>query len=158
VKVRSKPRRSWTPPLAYRRVLVPLALVKGSEQAMRIACELAAERGSSVTAVTVIEVPAELPLDSHMIDEESRAQDLLGRAQDMGDLYGVGVAVRVLRARHAGEAIVDEASRSRSEIVVLRAPRKRRVRTRAPIFGRNVHFVLKHATCRVMVAAAPPGA
>jgi basic amino acid/polyamine antiporter, APA family len=144
--------------VVYRRILVPLVSAKESEQAIRLACELAAEHGSSVTAVTVIEMPADLPLDAHMVDEELQARHLLGKAQALADLYGVNVSVRVLRARQAGEAIVKEASRAGAEIVVLGAPRKRRLSARAPIFGRTVDVVLKHATCRVMVAAAPPGA
>ncbi len=121
---------------------------------MSIACQLAAEHRASVTAFTVIEVPSELPLDAHMIDEEEEAKQLLAEAQAIGDVYGVSVAPRVVRARWAGAAIVEEASKVASEIIVLRAPRTKRASRRAPIFGRTVDHVLKHAPCRVMVAAA----
>lgn len=141
--------------IAYRRILVPVIDREISEQAMAIACQLAAERKTSVTAVSVIEVPPELPLNAHMFDEEEGLKPVLAEARAIAELYGVGVEARTLRGRRAGEAIVEEARRLKSEIIVLSAPRKLRASTRAPIFGRTVDYVLKHAPCRVMVAAAP---
>jgi basic amino acid/polyamine antiporter, APA family len=141
--------------LAYRRILVPVVDREISEQAMEIACRLAAESRASVTAVSVIEVPIELPLNAHMFDQEEELKPVLAEARAIAELYGVGVETRTLRGRSAGEAIVEEAKRLRSEIIVLSAPRKLRVSRRAPVFGRTVDFVLKHAPCRVMVAAAP---
>jgi len=143
--------------VVYRRILVPLVEGGASEQAMAIACHLADERGASVTAVTVIEVPVELPLDAHMTEEEARAKRTLGEASAIGDLYGVSVLARALRARAAGEAIVEEAARAGTEIIVLRAPRKPRSTRAVQVFGKTVDYVLKHAPCRVMVAASPPG-
>lgn len=122
---------------------------------MAIACRLAAERRTAVTAVSVVELPVELPLDAHMIEEEGHAKHVLADATAIGDLYGVSVAARILRGRAAGEAIVKEAKEAESEIIVLKAPRKKRMGGAAPIFGRTVDYVLKHAPCRVMVAASP---
>jgi nucleotide-binding universal stress UspA family protein len=61
----------------------------------------------------------------------------------------VRVVERVVRARNAGRAIVEEADRRGAEIIVLGAPRGRH----RAIFGHTVDFVLKHAPSRVMVAA-----
>jgi nucleotide-binding universal stress UspA family protein len=122
---------------------------------MDIACQLAAEHGASVTAVTVIEVPVELPLDAHMIEEETEAKHVLELARPIADRYGVNASTRLVRGRKAGEAIVEEARRASAQIVILRAPRKQRISRGARLFGGTVDFVLKHAPCRVMVAAAP---
>jgi len=65
---------------------------------------------------------------------------------------------RIVRARRAGRAIVDEAARRGSEIIVMGAPRRDEHGRRARIFGGTVDFVLKNAPCRVMVAAAPRAA
>jgi APA family basic amino acid/polyamine antiporter len=108
-----------------------------------------------VSAVSVVEVPVELPLDAHMTEEEAHAKHVLRDAAAIGDRYGVTVAPRILRGRSAGEAIVEEAKRARSEIIVLWAPRRKRLGSKAAIFGRTVDYVLKHAPCRVMVTAAP---
>ena len=68
---------------------------------MAIACRLAAERRTSVTAVSVIEVPAELPLDAHMTDEEEQLKPVLAEASAIAELYGVRVEARILRGRAA---------------------------------------------------------
>lgn len=139
---------------AYRRILVPLLDAKESERAIDIACRLAAEHGVSVTALTVIEVPVTLPIDAQMIEEEAEAKRVLEVARAIADGYGVSVSERVVRARDAGEAIVEEASRANTEIIILRAPRKRGSSRGTRLFGGTVDFVLKNAPCRVMVAAA----
>jgi nucleotide-binding universal stress UspA family protein len=59
---------------------------------------------------------------------------------------------RLVRARHAGRAIVEEADRRQTEIVVVGARRGRHKQ----IFGQTVDYVLKHAPCRVMIAAGSP--
>ena len=82
---------------------------------------------------------------------------MLAEARATADLFGVNVVPFAVRARAAGEAIVEEAMSGRIEIVVIGAPRKNTTRS-GPIFGSTVVFVLQHAPCRVMVAAAPPGA
>jgi len=105
----------------------------------------------------VVEVPLELPLDARLPEEERRADALLDEARAIGDSYSVDVRARLVRARNAGRAIVDEAERRNTEIIVMGAPRKGRA-GRGTIFGGTVDFVLKHAPCRVMVAAAPKAA
>jgi APA family basic amino acid/polyamine antiporter len=140
----------------YRRILVPVSDARNCEQAMAIACGLAAERGAVVTVLTAIEVPPELPLEAQMPAEEAEARRVINEARAIAELHGVRVNARVRRARAAGEAIVAAAKDDGAEIVVLGAPRKRRASRRAPIFGRTVAFVLAQAPCRVMVAAPPP--
>jgi APA family basic amino acid/polyamine antiporter len=141
--------------LEYRQLLVPVIDGYESDEAMNVASRLAAERGARIAAVTAIELPLELPLDAEVADQELHANDVLDEARAIGDSYGVDVVVRIVRARNAGRAIVDEAERRGSEIIVMGAPRHGG-RGRREIFGDTVDFVLKHAPCRVMVAAARP--
>jgi basic amino acid/polyamine antiporter, APA family len=145
--------------LEYRNVLVPVVWRRESEAAVDLACRLAAERGGSIVALTVIELPLELALDATLPGiTEQKAHDLLDEAKAIGDAYGVNVIGRLVRARRAGRAIVDEAERRNSEIIVMGAPRRDQQRRRGRIFGGTVDFVLKNAPCRVMVAAAPRAA
>jgi basic amino acid/polyamine antiporter, APA family len=145
--------------LEYRNVLVPVVWRRESEAAVDLACRLAAERRGSIVALTVLEVPLELPLDAELPDRtEQKAHDLLDEARAIGDAYGVDVVGRIVRARKAGRAIVEEAERRNSEIVVMGAPRHDEHRRRGRIFGGTVDYVLKNAPCRVMVAAAPRAA
>ncbi len=68
---------------------------------MDVACRLAAERRASIVAVTVIEVPLELPLDAVLPDQVEEANRLLDEARAIGESYGVKVIGRIVRARHA---------------------------------------------------------
>jgi len=111
------------------------------------------EHGATISAVVVIEVPKQLPLDAHMLEEESDARKLLEEARAIGASRGVAVRARVLRARGAGEAIVGEAEDGGADIVVLRAPRSGR---RRRVFGKTAAYVLQHAPCRVLVVSPPP--
>jgi APA family basic amino acid/polyamine antiporter len=136
--------------LEYRRVLVPVVPGQPSDDALDVACRIAAERGSRITAVTVLEVPFHLSLRAELPYEEERADRELDEAVAIGESYGVSVTPRLLRDRSAGRAIVDEAVRRGAEIIVIGAPRRGR---RRALFGRTVDYVLKNAPCRVMVAS-----
>jgi basic amino acid/polyamine antiporter, APA family len=139
--------------LEYRSIVVPVAPGYPSDEAMDIAARLARERRARIVAVTVIEVPLDLPLDAYLPDEVSEANRQLDEARAIGDLYGVNVITRIIRARNSGRAIVDEATRRGSEIIVMGGPRRVRLGPgQRAIFGDTVDFVLKHAPIRVMVA------
>jgi len=94
-------------------------------------------------------VPLELPLDADLREQLAEADRLLDEARAIAAPYGVRVVERVVRARNAGAAIVDEAERRGTEIIILGAPRG----SHRHIFGHTVDYVLKNAPCRVMVAA-----
>ena len=137
--------------LEYRSILVPVKPGRESEEAIDFACRLAAERGSSIAAVSVVTVPLELPLDAELPEAETAANEALDSAVAIGELYGVDVIGRLLRARKPGRAIVREAERRQTEIIVLGAPRSGR--PGRAIFSDTVDYILKNAPCRVMVVA-----
>ncbi|HEY3017834.1 MAG TPA: universal stress protein [Gaiellaceae bacterium] len=137
--------------LEYRSILVPVKPGRRSEEAVDFAARLASERRASIAAVSVVPVPLELPLDATLEDEEEEADAALDAAAAIAELYGVEVTQRLVRARNPGRAIVDEATSRSSEIIVMGAPRSDR--PGRAVFSDTVDFVLKHAPCRVMVAA-----
>jgi APA family basic amino acid/polyamine antiporter len=140
--------------LEYRTILVPLVEGDQAIEAMHVACRLAGERRSVIVAMRVIVVPLDLPLDADLPEQEELANRLLDEARDIGELYGVRVIERVVRARHAGRAIVEEAERRHAEIILMGAPRLPHHTRKSAIFGKTVDYVLKNAPSRVMVAAA----
>jgi APA family basic amino acid/polyamine antiporter len=142
--------------LEYRSILVPVKPGRESEEAIDFACRLAAERGSSIAAVSVVTVPMELPLDAELPEAEAAADEALDAAVAIGELYGVDVVARLLRARKPGRAIVREAERRQTEIIVVGAPREDRVRR--AIFSETVDYILKNAPSRVMVVASKKAA
>jgi nucleotide-binding universal stress UspA family protein len=144
--------------VGYRRVLVAVLENSESDTALDVACRLAAERGASIVALTVIEVPALLPLDAHMAAEEASAHTLLERAVAVGASYGVGVVPRIRRAREAGTAILSEIASTGVEFAVLGAPRRLHAQAHPARLGRTVAHVLKAAPCRVLLISATPSA
>jgi basic amino acid/polyamine antiporter, APA family len=137
--------------LEYRSILVPVKPGRESEEAIDFACRLAADRGSSIAAVSVVTVPLELPLDADLPEAEAAANEALDAAIAIGELYGVNVIGRFLRARSPGRAIVREAERRQTEIIVLGAPRADR--PQRALFSETVDYILKNAPSRVMVVA-----
>jgi APA family basic amino acid/polyamine antiporter len=140
--------------LEYRTILVPIVLGRESHEPIDLAARLAAERGATIVALRVIVVPLDRPLGDELPEEEARADELLDEARVAAAAYGVHTIDRVVRARNAGRAIVDEATRRQAEMVILGAPRS----PHREIFGKTVDFVLKNAPCRVMVAAGKTAA
>jgi APA family basic amino acid/polyamine antiporter len=138
--------------LEYRRLLVPVVPGQPSDAAMDVACRLAAERGARIVALSVVEVPLNLPLTDGNVAEEAVANLELDEAMAIGDSYGVPVLTRIERSHAAGPAIVAEADARGAEIIILGSPR--RALTGSAVFGSTVDYVLKHAGCRVLVTAA----
>ena len=136
--------------VAYRRILVPVAGDDESELGVELAAELAPD-GAGITAVFVIEVEPELPLDAHMVEAEAEARHALDKARSIADRRGLKLRERVVRARSRGEAIVAEAEAGDADLVVMRSP----ARDRSPLFCKTVDYVLRHTRCRVLVTTPP---
>src|SRR5437764_8081926 len=140
--------------LEYSNILVPVAAGYPSDEAMDVACRLARERRSRIVAMTVVDVPLDLPLDAYLPEQVTEANEQLDEARAIGESYGVPVTTRIVRARNPGRAIVDEAIRRSAEIIVMGGPRRVRLQSgKRAIFGDTVDFVLNHRPCRLMVAA-----
>jgi APA family basic amino acid/polyamine antiporter len=135
--------------LEYRSILVPIVAGRESQEAVEVAARLATERAGRIVLLRVIVVPLELPLDADLSEQVEEAYHLLDIAHAVTEPYGVRAVERVVRARQAGRAIVEEADRRGTEIIVLGARRG----NYTTIFGSTVEYVLKNAPCRVMVAA-----
>jgi nucleotide-binding universal stress UspA family protein len=144
------------PPAAavgYRRVLVPVVEGEVSDRALDLACRLASEHGAVVVALAAVELPLELPLQVHVDEAEAEARTLVGRAEAVGDAYGLPLVGRVVRARSAAEAIVEEARQLDAEVVVVGTRLRRRRHSLR--YGPTVEHVLRNAPCRVLVVADP---
>jgi len=105
-------------------------------------------------ALNVLEVPLGRPLDADMAGLADAANHELDEAIAIGASYGIRVLDRLVRARSAGEAIVEEAEQRGTEIIVIGTPRKSLTASQRAVFGRTVDYVLRHAPCRVMVTAS----
>jgi basic amino acid/polyamine antiporter, APA family len=154
--VKAPPSFGPTLALEYRRILVPIVAGKPSDDALDLAARLAAERGSRIVALSVLEMPLDRPLADAASESERLAHHELDEAVAIGESYGVRVLGRLERARSAGLAIVAEAEARQTEIIVLGSPRRDLTGRHTGVFGMTVDYVLKHAPCRVLVVASEP--
>jgi APA family basic amino acid/polyamine antiporter len=138
----------------YRSILMPIAAGRVDDEMTATACELAAESRGSLVVIYPIEVPLAMPLSAPMHRETQEAERELREAAALGRQYGINVVTRIVRTRNVGQAIVQEAERRGSEIIVIGA--RQRDRPGQRLFGPKVDYVLRNAHCRVMVGALPP--
>jgi APA family basic amino acid/polyamine antiporter len=122
---------------------------------------------ATIEALWVFEVPMSLPIDARLPESQlKRARAALARAKTVGEEYtGVEVATATVRARRAGQAIVDEARRRGVEAIVLAAEEPSRIRGGALLGGRGgplenfvgdvTKYVVGKAPCRVILTAPP---
>jgi basic amino acid/polyamine antiporter, APA family len=160
----------------YGSILVPLMGTPLDDDIVQTAGRLASEdvvddaedTGATIEALWVFEVPMALPIDARLPDAQlEKARAALRRAKAVGEEYdGVQVATATVRARRAGQAIVEEAKRRGVEAIVLAAEEPTRVRGGALLGGlgggRNEAFVgevtkyvVTKAPCRVIITAPP---
>jgi len=137
----------------YRSILMPISSHRVDDVMTATALRLAAESGTSLVLLYPIEVPLNVSMADPMPVETAEAEQQLREAAALGREYGVNVITRIVRTRNVGQAIVEEAERRRSEIIVLGARDRNKPGQR--IFGSRVDYVLRNAHCRVMVGAEP---
>jgi basic amino acid/polyamine antiporter, APA family len=135
----------------YRTIIVPVVRSPESEDALIAAARLAADRGSTIVVLHVLEVPLDRPLTADLGALEDRADGLLDDAQALLDEYGVRVVSRLVRARSTPRAIVDEAAARNAELIVVGAPRTALPGRR--LLGGTAEKVLKLSPVRVLVTA-----
>jgi basic amino acid/polyamine antiporter, APA family len=159
----------------YGSILVPIFGTPLDDDIVQTAGRLATEdadedvsEGATATieALWVFEVPMALPIDARLPEAQlDRARAALRRAKAVGEEYeGVEVATATVRARRAGQAIVEEARRRGVELIVLAAEEPSRIRGGAVLGGRAslenfvgdvTKYVVNKAPCRVILTAAP---
>jgi APA family basic amino acid/polyamine antiporter len=139
----------------YERILLPTKLGPIGEEVLATAIKLAEEQGATVSALHVIAVPLDKPLDADVFEAEEHAEASLADAKLLAAEHGVNVEGKTVRARAIGEAIVEEARREAVDLIVVgSSPRWRR---QSRFFSPTVDHVLRHAPCEVMVIAYPQG-
>ena len=162
----------------YGSILVPILGSSLDDDIVQTAGRLAAEEdaesfeadhGATIEALWVFEVPMSLPIDAALPDEQlKRARAALARAKAVGEEYeGVEVATATVRARRAGQAIVDEARRRGVQAVVMGAEEPSKIRGGALLGGRGgpldnfvgdvTKYVIAKAPCQVILTAPPAG-
>lgn len=137
-------------------ILVPVNGTVVDERAIDIAVLLARRYHSIVSAIHVVEVPQQLPLEAEMGMEVARGDEILQSAMRCADQYGYPLEVELLQARAAGSAIVDEALGRSARLIVMGTQVRRR--SGEMTAGRTtIPYVLKNAICEVLICRRQRG-
>jgi nucleotide-binding universal stress UspA family protein len=150
------PRESLPAATGFQRILVPMKLGDIGEEMVATAIALAKEGGAEIDAITVVRVPRKFELEGELPpDVAARVDASLEEARALGADHGVEVHGDVVSARSIGYAILDEAERRGTDLIILgSSPRWRR---QSRFFSPTVDFVLRNAPCEVLVVAFPDG-
>ena len=140
-------------PLAMRleatRILVPVNGDPATERTFRWTCRMARQEKAEIHAVYVMEVPLDQPLESDMSQAIAKGERILETIEAIGaDEKFRDVRAKLLRARNAGPALVQEAEDRIMDLIVLGVPYQRRFG--ALRIGSTASYIFNNASCRVL--------
>ncbi|MGZ4268010.1 MAG: amino acid permease [Solirubrobacteraceae bacterium] len=134
-------------PLQYRSALVPIFGTDVSASALRTAAKLVGP-DAVVDVLYLVRVPHQLSLEGPLDADEATGRSVLETAYLTGRADGLKVRTALLRTRHPGHTIVEEARRLGSEVVYLGT-------THAPAseqaLGATARYLLAERPCRIIV-------
>jgi len=134
--------------MAFKRIVVPIGGTSVDPDVIRVAATLAKASKAQLTAIHVIEVRWNLPLDAILEPETERGETLLDDAVKIGEQLGVAIETELLQAREASAAIIDTARERDADLIVLGMPYRKRL---GKVYvGRTVQDVYVGAPCAVL--------
>jgi nucleotide-binding universal stress UspA family protein len=136
-------------PTASKKVLVAVGGQGIDSETVRLASRMTDPHGGKLYAVHIIEVNRSLPLGAVLDDVVERGEKILDEVEQLVAQSQLPVETELVQARDTGPAIVDEAAEWGADLIVMGLPYKRRFGEFN--MGKTVPYVLKNATCRVML-------
>ncbi|HST55427.1 MAG TPA: universal stress protein [Solirubrobacteraceae bacterium] len=133
--------------LSYRTALVPIFGADVNAMALRRAAKLVGE-GGVLYAVFVLPVPSQLSLQAGMEEEEHAGRSALESARIQSRRLDLEIHTGLIRTRHAGAALVEEARRVGSDVIywsTQHAPTGERG------IGPTATYLLSQRPCRVII-------
>jgi len=137
------------------KVMVALRDAETAGSLTKLACQMASLAGTNVVALHVIEVPPGLPIDVEDPVFERPGQQVLSLARQIAsNNFSMHITTRLLKARHAGEAIVGEAAEEEVDLLVIGYHHNHGLAE--TLLGSTVQHVTHHAPCRILVQVPAP--
>jgi APA family basic amino acid/polyamine antiporter len=115
------------------------------------AIKLAASRRRGIHVLVTLTVPANVPIDAELPEQEAEARRAIRAARVLGGRRVTGHWEKVRRGE-AGRRIVDEAREIRAKAIVMSPPVRRMGRS---VFGHTLEYVLAERPCRVIIESPP---
>jgi len=135
-------------------VVVALRDKQSLESLMDLAFRMAKTMEASIVAIHVVEVPVTLDLSAESNELDSVGRAVLEEAREKAQESFGTISIELIRARHAGRAIVDEATQHCADLLVLGYCHKNPISE--VLLGSTAQYVMRHAPCRVIVEVPAP--
>jgi len=131
------------------RILVPVNGDPATERTFRWTCRMARQDKAAIHAIYVMEVPLDLPMESDLTNDIAKGERILETIEAIGaEERFRDVEAKLLRARSAGRALVQETEDRRIDLVVLGVPYRKRFGTFQ--IGSTASYIFNNASCRVL--------
>ncbi len=135
-------------------VIVALRDIESFASLMDLAMRMAETMRASLLALHIVEVPVSLDLSAESDELDVGPKALLAEAQKkVKESFGT-ISTELIRARHTGKAIVDEARQHGADLLVLGYCHRNPVSE--VLLGSTAQYVMRHAPCRVIVEVPAP--
>lgn len=131
-----------------KRILVGLKETGHAAELMHLACRLGA-MGSQITAIHIIELPDPTPLDAEVPELEKIALTVLASAQRVARKHRRTIKTKILHARSAGPALVDEIKEGKFDLAVVGYHHKRTLGEL--LWGSTSQYIARKAPCEMLV-------
>ncbi|HLB21377.1 MAG TPA: amino acid permease [Solirubrobacteraceae bacterium] len=131
----------------YRTALVPIFGADVSATVLRSAAKLIGAEGV-VYAIYVLPVPSQLSLDAGLEQEEAHGRSVLESARIQARRAGIKIHTALIRTRHPGAALVEEAERVQADVIywsTIHAPAGEQR------MGPTAAYLLSRRPCRVII-------
>lgn len=137
----------------YRTVLitVPTDQREIPGELLEVAARLCSERRASVLLLAYTRIPLGEELDMDIDDLEESVEQLAAQARAVGDQYGIRVHTAHLRTREPADAILAEAARRGSDLILLEGGGLQHGPARRPVSDQVLRRVAAEARQRVMI-------
>jgi amino acid transporter len=129
-------------------VLVPLHNPDNVEVLLAFAAPIARASRRRIVAMTVVEVPRQLPIHEGLRFKHHK-EPLLKQAQEYASKHGIDLETDLVVAHHAQSGILSAAERHRADLLLMGW--KGYTDTRDRIFGEVTDQVIRHAPCDLLV-------
>jgi amino acid transporter/nucleotide-binding universal stress UspA family protein len=134
-------------------ILVPVANEKTVEQLQRFAVRMAKAYSADITALNVIQVPAQLP-PSEGRKYVDCARSLLGKAIDVAEQEGIPVYSLVKLTHNIPKAIIETCEERKINLMVLGWEGKRPAHDR--VFGTITDEIILNTVCDIALVCRSP--
>lgn len=129
-------------------VIVAIYNPETIEILLKLAIPVAKKRGQRIIAISVVEVPRQMPIHEGMRYTHHK-EALLNRAKKVGQEFGIEIETDIIIGHHSSQGILAAAYRHNASMLVMGW--KGFTKTRDRIFGEIADRVIRFAPCDLMM-------